>query len=240
LKGGTNELRIAFKRFNTSTQGDSEIDFKEFKKTLANLGLQGLSDADMKILFNKYDTDKGGTIDFQEFVQNVMKRRASQNSFSFHCTGERDRLRLREKASCIDNRNMKMHWRYHSGDIDALEKAVVDKIRQKTKGGPYELRQAFGVFDKSSGDGVGIDFKLFLEGLQRLGIAGIPQNQARKLFQRYDKSKDGKIDFTEFLQQINRASIPETQCKEKTIKSKRQCCKHCCCHNKNYRKKTLA
>ena len=82
LPGGPNQLRLAFRRFNHSQDGDSEINFEEFTRTLEDLGLAGLSKKELLVLFRKFDVDGNGSIDYTEFVQEVMKRRSSHGGLS--------------------------------------------------------------------------------------------------------------------------------------------------------------
>ena len=73
---------MAFRRFNRGEDGDSEINFAEFTRTLEDLGLSGLSKEELMVLFKKFDADGNGSIDFTEFVQEVMKRRSSHGGLS--------------------------------------------------------------------------------------------------------------------------------------------------------------
>lgn len=56
-------------------------------------------------------------------------------------------MAMKAKADRIVDRNIKFHWRFHGRDIDAIEMMLQQKIKEKTNGGPHELRRAFGEHD---------------------------------------------------------------------------------------------
>ena len=47
--------------------GNRTIDFKEFKKGIADYGLD-IEDGEVRTMFTSFDRDGGGTIDFDEFL----------------------------------------------------------------------------------------------------------------------------------------------------------------------------
>ena len=92
---------------------------------------------------------------------------------------------MKAKADRIVNRNIKFHWSFHGRDIDSIETMLQQKIKQKTNGGPHELRRAFGeattcfscrityftcagIFNSSRVGDVNIDFNSF-----KLGKRGL-------------------------------------------------------------------
>ena len=72
---GTSEhtLRKLFKEFDED--GNGELDKDEFRLALKwKLGLMNIADADIFELFDYYDTDKGGGIDVNEFIDKVLPK----------------------------------------------------------------------------------------------------------------------------------------------------------------------
>ena len=72
---GTSEhtLRKLFKEFDED--GNGELDKDEFRLALKwKLGLMNIADADIFELFDFYDTDKGGGIDVNEFIDKVLPK----------------------------------------------------------------------------------------------------------------------------------------------------------------------
>lgn len=223
LKGGPHSLRLAFRKFNNDRKGDSAISFEEFGSTLARMGLEGLSEKDLRILFQRFDDDGNGTIEYSEFVEFVLKSNAKQNGLAFgHMTADKQAQRLRQKALEKQQRLSKLHWDYAAEHAD-IETMVVDKVQQKLKSGPHALRRAFGLFDHEHGDAAEISRDAFRMGLESLGFVDIPPKIVKRLFTKYDTSGDGIISFGEFIAQMeNHTKVG--------MGTHLNCCKHCCCH----------
>jgi len=61
----------AFKLF-AKGRGSTEITFNDFRHTIGRLLNAELTEAEARMLFDKYDEDGGGTIDTSEFVNGIM------------------------------------------------------------------------------------------------------------------------------------------------------------------------
>ena len=48
--------------------GNKKLNLEEFKKGLHDYGVTGVSAAEIEELFNMFDTDNSGTINFDEFL----------------------------------------------------------------------------------------------------------------------------------------------------------------------------
>lgn len=55
--------------------GSRSLDLKEFEKGLHDYGVMGLDMDEIKALFDKFDRDGSGTIDFDEFLRNLRVRK---------------------------------------------------------------------------------------------------------------------------------------------------------------------
>ncbi|GBG34193.1 Ras and EF-hand domain-containing protein [Hondaea fermentalgiana] len=221
IKGGPNSLRLAFRKFCSDRRGDSAISFEEFGSTLARMGLEGLSEDDLRVLFDRFDDDKNGTIEYSEFVEFVLKSNARHNGLAVaHMAADKQAQRLRQKALEKQKRLSKLHWDYAADHVD-IETMVVDKVQQKLKSGPHALRRAFGLFDQEHGDAAEISRDAFRMGLEELGFVDIPPRIVKRLFAKYDTSGDGIISFSEFIAQMEHP----TRVGERAALN---CCKHCC------------
>ena len=69
MSSGSHGLSRGFKHFGSS--GQEEIDIKIFRYGCSMVGLV-IDEEDSLSLFNSYDADSGGTLDFHEFVKGVM------------------------------------------------------------------------------------------------------------------------------------------------------------------------
>lgn len=83
-----------------------------------------------------------------------------------------------------------------------LEDIIFEKIQSRMLGGPFLLLRAFQKFSKDDGKGIG--FANFKVGLRSVGILpeAATDSDLYKLFQQYDVSGDGKIDFQEFVDKV--------------------------------------
>ena len=85
------------------------------------------------------------------------------------------------------------------GKIREMEQMMRDKLQQRTKTGPFQLRKTFKYFDRD-GSG-GIDFSEFQRAMELMGFA-FTDLQQLALFARYDESCSGEVDYSEFVEKV--------------------------------------
>ena len=83
--------------------------------------------------------------------------------------------------------------------IQEMEQMMRDKLQQRTKTGPFQLRKTFKYFDRD-GSG-GIDFDEFQRAMEMMGFA-FTDLQQLALFARYDESGSGEVDYGEFVEKV--------------------------------------
>lgn len=83
--------------------------------------------------------------------------------------------------------------------IEEMEQMMRDKLQQRTKTGPFQLRKTFKYFDRD-GSG-GIDFSEFQRAMELMGFA-FTDLQQLALFARYDESCSGEVDYSEFVEKV--------------------------------------
>jgi Ca2+-binding EF-hand superfamily protein len=83
--------------------------------------------------------------------------------------------------------------------INHMEQMMRDKLQQRTKTGPFQLRKTFKYFDRD-GSG-GIDFDEFQRAMELMGFQ-FNEMQQLALFARYDESCTGDVDYTEFVNKL--------------------------------------
>jgi Ca2+-binding EF-hand superfamily protein len=86
-----------------------------------------------------------------------------------------------------------------SEKISQMEQMMRDKLQQRTKTGPFQLRKTFKYFDRD-GSG-GIDFDEFQRAMELMGFQ-FTEMQQLGLFARYDGSCSGEVDYTEFVNKL--------------------------------------
>ncbi|ACI64610.1 predicted protein [Thalassiosira pseudonana CCMP1335] len=80
-----------------------------------------------------------------------------------------------------------------------MEQMMRDKLQQRTKTGPFQLRKTFKYFDRD-GSG-GIDFDEFQRAMELMGFQ-FTDIQQLALFARYDESCSGEVDYSEFVEKV--------------------------------------
>jgi len=83
--------------------------------------------------------------------------------------------------------------------IQEMEQMMRDKLQQRTKTGPFQLRKTFKYFDRD-GSG-GIDFSEFQRAMELMGFQ-FTDLQQLALFSRYDESCSGEVDYSEFVEKV--------------------------------------
>jgi len=83
--------------------------------------------------------------------------------------------------------------------IQEMEQMMRDKLQQRTKTGPFQLRKTFKYFDRD-GSG-GIDFSEFQRAMELMGFQFTDMQQLA-LFARYDESCSGEVDYHEFVEKV--------------------------------------
>ena len=83
--------------------------------------------------------------------------------------------------------------------IHEMEQMMRDKLQQRTKTGPFQLRKTFKYFDRD-GSG-GIDFSEFQLAMELMGFQ-FTEVQQLALFARYDESCTGEVDYNDFVEKV--------------------------------------
>ncbi|KAL4156818.1 hypothetical protein PRNP1_005844 [Phytophthora ramorum] len=194
------------------------IDFLSFKEQLrVKFGII-LDDSELHLLFDKYDEDRNGTIDLQEFIRRVLPPDYNYGRQWFEVSqleSEEKLARLKHEArqeflACqgqitagyVDNTGTASNW-----TIEQLMKQIQAKVVQKTPSGEDQYRRAFKMLRSGRDQGIrmnGLQFNL----KTKFGIYATDE-QMRQLFSICDQDSNGEIDLKEFLQFIDPPAYPD-------------------------------
>jgi Ca2+-binding EF-hand superfamily protein len=176
------QLRKMFKEFDEDDSG--ELDKTEFRNALKwKLGLMNVAAEDIDELFDYYDKDKGGGIDVNEFIAQVLPK---------DFTDERGMIDL----PCTSKGGLK-------GDtpeerLFSLKLNIKEQLIVKGKG----MREAF---RKMGGAGDGEIDKYEFKACLRNNHIGVGNEKiVDKLFKEIDSDNSGKISFKEFAAVMNK------------------------------------
>tara|TARA_B100000795_G_scaffold268499_1_gene255568 strand:+ start:4640 stop:6931 length:2292 start_codon:yes stop_codon:yes gene_type:complete len=185
-KSGGVELLRLFRQFDKD--GNQAIDIDEFKETLKMYNLD-LDDSDLHMMFNRYDLDRDGLIDYYEFIRHLLPNdfiplEELKKAGGLPGMNSTDHSRAMKHASKLSKRNVKNGQKglaiHNPQHVRTLLK---EKVMMKTKGGARELWQAFRHFDKDgSGD---IDFDEFQHVVVEHYNIDLPRNEVQAMFQEF-------------------------------------------------------
>ena len=167
--------------YKAASRGDKPI---QYQHGLANYSCVQLGDD--RISFKKSLSQDAYRLDIEEPDSN--KEETAEESLSSAKT-----LKQRKEDYAEANEVVGL------SKIHEMEKMMRDKLQQRTKTGPFQLRKTFKYFDRD-GSG-GIDFSEFQLAMELMGFQ-FTDLQQLALFARYDESCAGEIDYNDFVEKV--------------------------------------
>ena len=130
-----------------------------------------------------------------------------------------DGLRKMKRANALAaKRQAQAEERYAEHTMQrngSLQQLLLEKVEQRTYGGPYNLLMSFRKFDNDTTDGKAqIYFDEFNKCLEKFGINGLPMSLKKRLFDSYDKDNSGSISFKEFVDGVMNSRAEHNMLKE--------------------------
>lgn len=167
----------------------------EIEETLRSFGLSFLVD-EVRLFIKHYSTHSSTRLDFDEFSQSLLPQsseysRIVRSRLPFNAVPA-DRRRVFDIETQVRlNRVFRIH-------LDS--ERVAESLRQRLNRNPsFNLYDAFKAVDKSN-DGV-ITLDEFRSMLQDHGLYATTKD-LESLMDRYDKDRDGRVSYSEFVQEV--------------------------------------
>ena len=173
-------LLKAFKYFDLDNSGECDKD--EFLKALNKIGITGFNDSKLLELFDVYDENKNGSLDYKEFTKVVFDEEEEE---------EKPRRQVNDDEGNDEARNA------------LKDSKIMDKFREKilARGGKgiLGLARQFKIFDDNNSGT--LDLPELTKAIRDFKV-DLSQNEIRILFNLCDVDQSGEVSYDEFLREI--------------------------------------
>ena len=160
------------------------MSFEQFYKAVEKIGVV-VDKEDVHLLFQFYDQNCNGSLDYKEFSQILFHKGPAQ-------TGP-------QKVAIQPSPAKQMNSAAAKNDVNALLQAFRDKIKQRGARGIIGLQRVFKIIDDDGSRSLSfLEFRKCLNDFR----VDVPPEAARTLFSAFDVNGDGSIDYDEFLREI--------------------------------------
>jgi Ca2+-binding EF-hand superfamily protein len=173
----------AFKYFDLDNSGECEKD--EWLKSLSKIGITGFNDEKLLQLFEAYDENKNGSLDYKEFTKVL-----------FNDDDSGDEKPTKKKAKNDGEGQDEVNYQLR-------DSKVMDKFREKilSRGGKgiLGLARQFKIFDDNNSGT--LDLPELTKAIRDFRVDLSP-NEIKVLFNICDGDQSGEISYDEFLREI--------------------------------------
>jgi len=210
------------------------MDFNIFKGKLYEFGVQGVSDKDILKMFQKYDIENTGFVEYDVFVKHFTTSYLQRNKLSTENVGSlADQMSQCNAASEKRRYHNRMKNSYLRAEVDPKD-LFFEKVNQTCAESYRELRRLFRRTDQAE-DSLKLTFNDFKQSLIKLGITGLSNYEMLSLFKMFDVASDGTI----FIDAMARKLMDiKTEASEIVVKEKKhRHCRHR--RNKSKHKKSM-
>ena len=198
--GSTIEEVVLVRAFKYFDLQDTGFCSKEvFTKTMLKIGITGLSDIEISELFDQFNPNKDGLLDYKEFVSNLYSNKSisSKKKSPKPQIEEQSPIPIPETKEIQKNLNKKEFLA-----LNPVEK-VLNQIREKlaSRGikGVCSIARYFRIVDENNTQT--IDFKEFKKCCEQFQL-DLTNEEIKIAFVSFDRDNTGEIDYDEFLRTI--------------------------------------
>ena len=200
-----NVLLKAFKYFDLGNTGFCTP--KTFLQTIYKIGITGLTEQNILSLFNQYDTEKIGELDYKKFIGLLYNNQSIINEDRIDTkkievpkpnmyTGQVD---SDENSSYQNNQNQNVNNSNKKKDNYSLIEIIRKNLLKKGLRGLISMEGSFRLADKDNSQSVNFDeFK-------KIALSykfGLNDEEIFNVFELFDKGNLGKINYDEFIRNV--------------------------------------
>ena len=186
--------------------GSGEIEKGEFRKAIKAMGFNFFAnDAEIDLVFDDFDIDKSGRLDYKELNKQLRVGAGSlkdplmqPGAVGLGRTGVKHKLRRKDSSEKLKGTKLR------NVHIDlASDKSVQEQLRDILTANAVRVVDLFREWDED-GDGI-VTKKEFAVAIKKMGIEA-DREEVNLLFDVFDSSGDGKLEFSELNRALRRGS----------------------------------
>ena len=174
----------SFKYFDLDNSG--ECDKEEWLKALTKIGITGFNEQKLLDLFEAYDLNKNGSLDYKEFVGAIYNDEDEEDE------NPKSYTKNKEGGDDVENVRTALH-----------DSKIMDKFRDKilSRGGKgiLGLARQFKIFDDNNSGT--LDLAELTKAIKDFRV-DISPNEIKILFNILDSDQTGEVQYDEFLREI--------------------------------------
>ena len=200
-----NVLLKAFKYFDLGNTGFCTP--KTFLQTIYKIGITGLTEENILNLFNQYDTEKKGELDYKKFIGLLYYNQSIINEDRIDSkkievpkpnmyTGQVD---TDDNSSYQSNQNKNYKISNKKNDDYSLIDIIRENLLKKGLRGLISMESSFRLADKDNSQSVNID------DFKKIALSykfGLNDEEIFNVFELFDKENTGKINYDEFIRNV--------------------------------------
>ena len=200
-----NVLLKAFKYFDLGNTGFCTP--KTFLQTIYKIGITGLTEENILNLFNQYDTEKKGELDYKKFIGLLYYNQSIINEDRIDSkkievpkpnmyTGQVD---TDDNSSYQSNQNKNYKISNKKNDDYSLIDIIRENLLKKGLRGLISMESSFRLADKDNSQSVNID------DFKKIALSykfGLNDEEIYNVFELFDKENTGKINYDEFIRNV--------------------------------------
>ena len=193
-------LLKAFKYFDLDNSGMCSMD--EFLKAIMKIGITGFSEENLRELFNQYDVDKSGELDYKEFVGILYSNNSIINERrNIPASGRKNENKPQVQPPNYQNiqGNMPKNKFLEQDEIKGIIERIRNKLKARGVRGITSIERNFRIIDDDGSQT--LDFNEFKKATKDFRF-GLNDDEIEKAFVAFDINNNGKIDYDEFIRTI--------------------------------------